>query len=163
MESRPGFAGIYGEEDAWLGWENPHFKLSVFKKRVDVACGDMGQWWPCQCWGNVALGGLRGLFQPSQFHGSWGTGDVLQVFLVPSIDLKHLVRPTRAGLAQVGLCWGRRSPLPAGERRDLPPSGNREARKKITQKIMELEQVHLGTRTQDKIEVNLIPAMRVAQ
>lgn len=45
----------------------------LFRKCVDVALEDTGQWWPGQCGGMVALDGLRGLFQPLPFHGSMET------------------------------------------------------------------------------------------
>lgn len=63
MESTPGFAGIYGEGLRGQGGKALpcRFKLSVFKKCVDVAFGDTGWCWPG---GMVGLVGLRELFQP---------------------------------------------------------------------------------------------------
>ena len=34
--------------------------LEGFKSREDVALGDMGQWWPWQCWAMVGLDVLGG-------------------------------------------------------------------------------------------------------
>lgn len=37
---------------SWQGqWRGP-LSLEGFKNQVDVALGNMGYWWPCQCWIN---------------------------------------------------------------------------------------------------------------
>lgn len=38
--------------------------LHGFKSPVDVALGDMGEWWPWQYWGTAGLNDFRVVFEP---------------------------------------------------------------------------------------------------